>query len=227
MQPLRYVALIGDVVASRERPDRAELQEALLDWADELSADLGVLAAPLTLTAGDSVQALLHEEGAGEVVRWIQELTDRLVSFPAPATFPPIRFGVGYGTLSTGDIAVGAPPAANPALLDGACFQEAREALEQAGRKKHWCRFRGFGPPRTLALDALFDLMGALRSRWTATQAQHVALARELETQREVAERLAVNPSVISESLKAAHFEPLLAGEAAARALLEDSGARR
>ncbi|MEW6073113.1 MAG: SatD family protein [Planctomycetota bacterium] len=212
-----YVALIGDVVSSRRQEDRARFQSHLLDWTRELSEELGParLAAPLVLTAGDECQALFRKPGW--IVHVVQELTDRLFG---SAGFPPLVFGVGRGTITTGPLPAPPEQASNPALLDGSCFHAAREALREARSRRVWVRFLGFGRERDQTLNALFDLMGAVRARWTAKQGACSYQSRLHDTQKEVALLRGIRPSVVSESLKAAHHETILAGEDAAFALL-------
>lgn len=214
-----FVALIGDLAASRSfapKP-RAKLQRHLTDWLAELN-ELGpeVLAAPLTLTAGDQVQGLFRKPGV--VVEVIQELTDRMFGSDE---HPYAHFGVGRGTLTTGAIPVPPDQALNPALLDGPAFHRAKEGLERAQRDKQWVRFVGFGGANDGALNALFGLMGAIRGRWTARQGIVSYRARALDSQKDLATKLQVNPSVVSETLKSACHNELLTGEDAARLLLE------
>jgi hypothetical protein len=70
-----------------------------------------------------------------------------------------------------------------------------------------------------MAVTALMNLVGALRSDWTPRQAEVVRAARG-RLQIEVAEALDVHASTISRTLAAAHYESVLEGEAAARDLL-------
>lgn len=222
------MALIGDVTASKRMPagGRRELQELLARSTEDLTrtAPAGALAAALVLTGGDGVQTLLHARHGAHAVHLVQELTDRLLGFhPAhpQAPFPPIVFGVGLGGLSTGDIPPTAAPEPNPGALDGPCFHAAREALERARKERAWVRFQGLGEPQDQVLDALWDLMGKLRAGWTTNQGLTTYEARRARTQKALAGERGVSPSVISETLKAAHLRELLAGEDAARALIE------
>jgi SatD family protein len=223
-----YVALIGDVVASRDLPakPRAELQSQLRAWLESLNGELGpALAAPLTLTAGDEIQGLFRKPGA--LVRVVQDLADRMGQLEHQ---PWILFGVGRGELTTGPIPRPPARATSPAMLDGPAFHNARTALEHAQDEGGWARFLGFGEAPDfvldLVLDALFGLMGTIRERWTVSQARMSGLMRGWPeaaepSQRELAARLKVSPSVVSETLKAARHPQLLQGEHAARCLLE------
>ena len=200
-----YGALIGDVVRSRRLPDRAasqrELQAAIANANREWFPS--ALAAPLTLTAGDEVQALFHRPEASVAV--VRTLSDAL----APGR---MAFGLGWGALTTDLVP-------DPAVLDGPCFHAAREALGRAQKQELWVVTQGFGFPADDALSALFGLLGAVRSRWTATQARYVAAARGA-LQKDVAARFGVSPSVVSESLAAASFHVVTAGETATERLL-------
>lgn len=229
-----YLALIGDVVGSRELEDRAGVQRRLRGLLESLNRELGApgeddlgggspadpdgarrvkrdgppLAAPLAVTAGDEIQGLLLRSDAAVDV--LVRLADEL---------HPVRvaWGLGAGELETdlgGDVS----------LLDGPCFHRARTALEGAAKDGAWARVVGLGPAVDGGLSALFRLMGAVREGWTDTQARYVRTARG-RLQKEVAERFDVSPSVVSESLKAARYRDMLAAEEAARALLARFGA--
>jgi hypothetical protein len=215
-----YLALIGDLVASRQNPRRVELQETLLRLLAELNRDLGpdALAAPLALTAGDEVQGLFRGvERSAEpgVVGALRKLTDELAMLEQP-----IVFGLGFGALSTGPLPPPPGQAESPALLDGPCFHNARTALERAQKHGRWVVCAGFEPDLDRALDSLFELMGAIRAGWTAKQRVYAAEKRQLELQKDLAQRHNVSPSVVSESLKAASFEAIQRGEDAAQRLL-------
>ncbi|MGH7549744.1 MAG: SatD family protein [Gemmatimonadota bacterium] len=203
-----YAALIGDVVGSRRHGDRARLQRDVKRALARVNRRLaGALAAPLSLTAGDEVQGLFREPAA--VVDAVVEIADAVVS-------ARLVYGLGFGPLET-DLGP------DPALLDGPCFHRAREALTEARGHGAWLVARGLTAPGDLVVSALFRLLGELRSRWTEIQAEHVAHARG-GSQKEVAERLGKAESTVSESLKAAGFQAVLAGEEALHAVLARFG---
>ncbi|MBP7149064.1 MAG: hypothetical protein KBD01_16165 [Acidobacteria bacterium] len=208
---LLYAALIGDLVRSREAPDRADLQRRFREAVAALNAgpSRAALAAPLSITAGDEVQGLLREPAAAvEIVR-------RLGEAVRPSQ---IAFGLGWGPVSTDIVA-------RSTEIDGPCFHRAREALGVAAKRGDWLSASGFGEPTDTVLTALYDLMGAIVSRWTDTQARYAAAARDA-LQKDVAEQFGVSPSVVSESLKSAALDAILSGEAAARSLLSQFGKR-
>ncbi len=211
----RYLALIGDLVGSRGAADRSEHQKELLATIHVLNGKLGptVLAAEVALTAGDEIQALLRQpEAAVDVMAAIGD-------FFYGATNPMV-FGLGLGELSTGPIPAPPKQAPNVAHLDGPCVHAAREALERAQHRKSWACVQGFEEVDALSLDSLFELMGAIRRGWANMQGIYAYWMRRLGVQKAVAERMSVSPSVVSESLRAAHYEAILRGEQAAKRLL-------
>ncbi len=206
----RYCALIGDVVGSRGLPDRSGLQERLRTFLAQLDRRLGPdLAARFELARGDEIQALLlRPAGAVEALSFLAE------------ELHPVRltWGLGLGALTTG-------LAERPGQIDGPAFHRARRAWQEARSSDRWLAARGFGEVEDSVLTGLFTLLGALRARWTERQNQFVREARG-DLQKNVAQRLGVSPSVVSESLKAAAFQAVLQGEETARRLLEQFGPR-
>ena len=203
-----FVALIGDVVGSRQVESRAGLQRDLERATGQVNKTLATaLAAPLTLTAGDEIQGLFRDPAA--VLVAVVDVADAV--FPAR-----LVHGLGLGPLET-DLGP------DPALLDGPCFHRAREALQEARGEGSWLVARGLGEPGDAVVSALFRLVGELRSRWTVIQAEHVRHARG-RPQKEVAEHLRKAESTVSESLKAAGFQAVLEGERALRIALAEFG---
>lgn len=200
-----YYALIGDIVGSRTLENRAAVQRRLRELLEEIDEELGTdaLAAPLKLTAGDEVQALLAEPAV--VVPMVVRFADRL---------HPVRmtWGLGRGTLTTDlerDVSV----------LDGPCFHRARAALDGATHEDAWLRVEGIGQPHARVVNALFLLMGAIRDRWTETQARYVGAVRG-RLQKDVARELGVSEPAVSKALSSARFTIVEEGERAAEELL-------
>lgn len=221
MAELKHTALIGDLVDSRSHPDRAAIQKALLAELDLLNQAGGIVAA-LELTAGDEIQGLFDARAGSSLVRVMTSLTDRLFGLEFEQR---IRFGIGFGALQTDLL----PSAESPrvSLLDGPCFHAAREALDDARSGGQWAQAQGFGTRESALLSSHMELLGEIRQGWTQNQAHTTLLARrhgaphERGAQKQAAVDAGVSPSVVSQSLKAARFEAVVRGEAAAADLIE------
>lgn len=200
-----YYALIGDVVNSRSLPDRAGVQRRLQEPTATLNRELedGALAAPLRVTAGDEVQALLERPEP------VVDITVRLADHLHPVR---LTWGLGRGTLTTelgGDVAT----------LDGPCFHRARRAAERAAEEDRWLLQEGLPSPHGRTLTALFALMSGIRSEWTEIQAKYVREVRG-RRQKDVAEKVGRHKSTISKALASSRYEEIEEGEGAARDLL-------
>jgi hypothetical protein len=209
---MNYTAIIADLVASSQATpkQRTAQQRALFEAIDVLNARLlESLVRPIQLTAGDEVQALVREPSHLVVI--LQFLEDSLREHAVKSR--SFAFGVGYGEVTTS-------LDSDVRHMDGPCFHRARAALEWAAKKKIWAAFSGFEEPTNLALNGIFDLMGAVRDDWTDIQAAHTVDLRLLGKRIDVAEGRDVSPSVVTESLQAAHFDSVRRAEVAAVELL-------
>ena len=200
-----YIVVIGDLVGSRELPDRAGAQERLREAVFSFNERYeGRLAAPLELTGGDEMKTITEDPA----------LAIDLVSGLSEELHPlELAWGVGRGPLeSSWADRVGA--------LDGPCFHRAREAVQDASEEGIWAAALGFSDLDDHVLTSLFRLTGALRESWTETQWGYVRSVRT-RTQKETAEAFGVTPGAVSQSLTRAQFRDVMAAEDAIRRLLE------
>ncbi len=199
----RYVAVIGDIRKSRRAPERAGLQTLLEDGLVKVNERFeGELAAGFVVTLGDEFQGLLLRPGA---------LLDVLVAVDEALNGAAVRYGLGWGTLSTAirEQALG---------MDGPCFHLAREALAAGKRDDRWATVAGFDDDDVL--NGTLWLIGAARWQRTDIPWQTVAMARMADTQKAVAEARGVSLTTVSKALKSALHEPVLAAEGAAAEIL-------
>lgn len=199
-----YCALIGDVVDSRRIDERAVFQNRLQDLIASLNRQHeSDLASPLELSSGDEIQGLFLQPQA------VVPVAVRLAEDLYPVR---IAYGMGYGAVSTEILA-------HTYQIDGPCFHRARSALKRTRSEALWLTAGGFGDPTDRLINALFQLMHAVRARWTATQIDYIRRARHM-LQKEIAMELGRSPSAVSESLQAAAFDAVYQGERALKDLL-------
>jgi hypothetical protein len=206
-----YLAVLGDIRASRELNDRSGIQTRLESSLEELNRTLRPrdLAAGFSVTVGDEFQGLLTVPEA--VVEALAVLEGEM----SPVRF---RYGLGWGPVAT-EIR---PHAAE---MDGPCFHRARQALELGKAADRWGTVRGLGDEGDDIATGILALLGAVREGWTDKQAHTVLLARRLPTQREVASALDVSPSTVSESLSSALYSRVCEAESALMSALRVFGA--
>lgn len=191
----RYVALIGDIVASREMAsaERSNLQQTLSAEFAKLEPDVetGVASRPL-MTLGDEFQGLFHADSAG--TKCVLAVIKRVANILRPRY---VRFGLGLGTLSTPlrDEAIG---------MDGPCFHNARRALDNSRRTGLLCMLSTPERSHESPWSALASYYVKQRLDWTEAQAEAIAAYEHLQSWTEVARSLQVSKGAISHRTKAA-----------------------
>src|SRR6478736_1781654 len=116
---MKYIALIGDIVSSKQLTKRDAFQKDLATSLGTLSERKPKLASPYTITLGDEFQA---------VYKSADNLFLDIFSILADIYPTEARFGVGVGELTT-------PINPKQALgMDGPAFHRARESIN--GLKK-------------------------------------------------------------------------------------------
>jgi hypothetical protein len=189
-----YLAVIGDVVGSREVVPRAELQtrlEEALDRANETHR--AAVQARFLITIGDEFQGLL--KGA--------ERVPGLLSGLRSAVHPvELRFGLGFGGLDTElrEEAIG---------MDGPAFHRAREAIERARERGTPVEVEtGVSSPAFTIYSLLY---ASVRRGWTERQRQVFDLAAGGLDGVDIANRLGITPAAVSQHLSASGHRQVLA----------------
>ncbi|MFV0414636.1 MAG: SatD family protein [Oscillospiraceae bacterium] len=197
-----YIAMIGDMVHSKEIANRGEVQlqlkEVLLRINTAYSADI---AARFMITLGDEFQGLLHRG----------ENTMNILGEIEQAMQPTrLRFGVGVGEITT-EIDPTVPLGA-----DGPAYYRAREMITQlkARERKNKEAFAnvmvasGAGSRYTdELLNSVLSLAGLLKEKWTRRQTEIIAAYRACgENQYQAAEKLGIRQASVNKALAAAGY---------------------
>jgi hypothetical protein len=128
---MKLIVIIGDVVDSRNLPDRQKFQSRLRQQLAATSRRASDLASPYTITLGDEFQAVYRKAGS---------VFADLVGIMAEAHPAQIRVSIGVGGLTT---------SVNPkqALgMDGPAFYAARETLSRMKKLPGLVRISGEAP---------------------------------------------------------------------------------
>lgn len=222
MSSPRY-ALIVDIVRSRELPDRAAAQTAVLD-AFARAHDVVQPVTPLWATVGDEFQAV-----AGTLPGALWTATVGRLLLPDGLD---VRIGIGRG--ETRDVAQDDD---GPAIKDGSAWWAARDAIDEAHRRADrkespWVRtwyLDGGGPDEEHAatidpvppavVDAQLLVTDRMIDGMTSPQRSYVGAAALGRTQSEVAAEHGVTQPAVSQGLRRSGGTALLA----ALALLEEA----
>lgn len=131
---MQYLALIGDVVGSKDVPKRADLQKKLTQALKKINdRKPRPVVSPYTVTLGDEFQA---------VYKTADTLFLDVFSILVEVYPEKIRFGVGLGELTT-------PINSKQALgMDGPAFHRARAAIAVLKESEDLIRLQGEPPPQ-------------------------------------------------------------------------------
>ncbi|NOX37318.1 MAG: hypothetical protein GXO78_07260 [Calditrichaeota bacterium] len=186
-----YLAIIGDIVRSREIENRKAFQRQFHRVMAELNQQFqSEIVSPFTVTLGDEFQALLHRADAlFEIYRFLhQQLHPR-----------QLVIGVGVGEIETEinrESSIG---------MDGPCLRLAREEIEAAKRQPPRLRFnvQGLEVP---VLNVLMQHIERLEAKRTPRQREIVAVYRNVRHQETVARQLGISQAAVSQALENAHY---------------------
>ncbi len=199
-----YYAIIGDMVASRELANRAEVQRQLKRVLNEINESREGIAAKFTLTLGDEFQGLI-EAGSGYTPIHAAIAIKNAI-YPAK-----VRIGIGIGTMSTDidpNFALGA---------DGEAFHNARKALNEIVADEHGLGMYRNGDGAILVRSSMYlidecfnntlQLMDAIRSKWKKKQGEIAryyldeALKGNDVSQLEMSNKFGVTQGTISKNI--------------------------
>jgi hypothetical protein len=152
---MSYLVLIGDLIASRNSPNRKDLQNRLEAVLTKLNGGTPRPVSPYTLTLGDEFQAVF--ETADNVF-------DDIVQILKALHPDQVRFSLGLGTITT-DLNP------NQALgMDGPAFYRARDGIDQLKDSGDLIRIEGL-PARWVTLaEGSLRLLSKWIQKWEANR---------------------------------------------------------
>lgn len=188
--------VLGDVVASREIPDREAFRERLLSAltsANERHAD--AVVAEFTPQKGvDEFGGVLASPAR------VYDVVDEIARQLHPQE---VRFAVCWGAVDV------APDAQDVQRMDGPAFHRADELQQSiAGTGYRFALDLGDPPLDTTLADEI-NLLRLWKADWTARQHRVVARYEALESQGAVADELGISQPAVSQALSRANYRVL------------------
>lgn len=197
-----YIAIIGDIKASRKLENREVDQEKLKETLYEINKKyFEDIASKLTITLGDEFQGLLCR--GVNVMTIILEIERKM--YPIR-----IRFGIGIGEITTGidpELAIGS---------DGPAYYKARSAIEylkqnekrkQAGKADTRLEIDGEKRAAADLINTILSLMTVIKNSWSDRQRQTIwDMLEHQDNQSGVAQRLGITQSSVQKNLANGSF---------------------
>ena len=183
----RYVALIADVVASREIRERITFDDRLLTRMNELSDQNPHIVSRYTLI-GDEVQAVFS--GTGFLFRDAVSILSAI----HPVT---MRFSYGVGTLIK-------PINPDQAIeMDGPAFHRARDGVNELKETGRLFTVVGNGVPQVELVREALRLVSHDMERWNENRVRTLAMRQQGVPVKEIAEELRVSDKAIYKTMDA------------------------
>ncbi len=186
-----YLAIIGDIVRSRDIPDRKAFQQQFHRVMDQVNRRFqSDILSPFTVTLGDEFQALLTR---ADSLFTIQQFLRKHL---APQQ---LVFGVGIGEIETDinrETSIG---------MDGPCFRLAREQVEAAKTKPPRMRFAVQGVDSEVC-NTLMRHIERLEDRRTPRQREIIQVYQEVRHQQKAAARMGISQAAVSQALESAGY---------------------
>lgn len=196
----RVAVLLADIVASREAEDLRQRRDAALGRLGRRHLEDGTVAFPWTVTTWDEFQGVVPDPA--RVPAAILDLRIELRPLD-------LRLGVGFGDVRS------LPAAGEPLNVAGSgeAFERARRALDSlagAGAPPLLTAFATGDEEVDRIANLVYSLHDALLGRLTSRQWETVVAVLEAGRQDRAAERLGVDVSTVSRTLRRASFRRLL-----------------
>lgn len=192
---MKVIALIGDVVASKQQARRDVLQKKLAAALAKLNESARGLASPYTLTLGDEFQA---------VYRRADSLLTDVVVLLAAVHPVQVRFALGVGSLST-------PVNPKQALgMDGPAFHSARETLSALKEDENLLRIAGSRAEEWTLVNHVLNLLSHQIKGWSYNRLCILAGLLAGKKVREIEPGLKVSGVAVYKNIRAAALDDVV-----------------
>lgn len=191
----KKVVLIGDLIQSRKKQDRQELQKKLEAELNNVNREFeSQIQAPLKLIRGDEF------EGVFKTLKASILAFEKIESGLYP---DKIRAGIGIGEITT-------EITNNVSNMDGPAFYRARDMIEKGGKSSSRSSILlvKCGNQRIEnTVNIVLRLMGALKSDWTKREREIVNhwIFEDYPTQEKIAKEFGIKRSTVASHLSNAH----------------------
>jgi hypothetical protein len=205
--------ILGDLIHSREKTDRAALATHIAQVLTAVDRKFSAeFHAPLILAKGiDEISGVLNSPATCfRICRTVNESMH-------PHCF---RFAVVQEKL---DVAV---DSRDSRLMDGPAFHMASDLMAQAKKQGSFYSFRlGFLVPELEGLVCgAANLTHVLRQEWTRHQRRVIAAYEQYRKQERVARKLGISQQAVSDALREAKWKSLVQQETLLDAVLQQKG---
>jgi hypothetical protein len=189
---MKYLVLIGDIVASRRLPARAQFQRKVRTLLQDVNRRHSSLVSPYTLTLGDEFQAVYRRADTAFADVF------RLLAGIAPVQ---ARFALAVGGIVT-------PINAKQSIgMDGPAFHDARAELERLKAERRLLGVHGGGSARWALPEASLAVLSGLVEGWWPKRLELFAGLLAGGVVPELAQQTGITPRAVNKNIRAADLD--------------------
>ena len=189
---MKYLVLIGDIVASRRLPARAQFQRRIKGLLQGVNGRRKALVSPYTLTLGDEFQAVYRDAGTAfaDVFGLLAEIA------PVQARF----------ALAVGEIVTPINPTQSIGM-DGPAFHRARALLERLKVDRRLFGVSGSDAKAWVLPSAALAVLSGQVEGWRENRLRLFARILAGEPAGEMARRTGITPRAVNKNIRAADLD--------------------
>lgn len=200
-----YTAITGDLVKSREIPNRSKVQTKMKKMLDRINKQFrDVIVVKFFIILGDEFQGLISSaEKSYDIIKEIQK-----------SIYPvKISFGVSVGSISTKIMK-------KTTEMDGECFVRSRDALQKAKEKNQSVVYLTGNSEKDIAINTIIMLTDTIRKNWKNPHYKRIWEYEELGSQQAVAQKNKISQQMVSKILNTTNYFKIKNAEQNIRNLL-------
>lgn len=200
-----YTTITGDLVKSREIPNRSRVQIKLANVLDKINKQFrDFIVVKFSITLGDEFQGLLKSpEKSYDIIKEIQKLL-----YPVK-----ISFGISVGSISTKIMK-------KTTEMDGECFTHSRAALQKAKEENQSTVYITGNSEKDLTINTIIMLIDTIKNNWKERHYRRVWLYEKLGTHKKVANKEKISRQMITKILQIIKYKEIKSAEESLRKLL-------
>jgi len=192
---MKYLVLIGDIVASRSSVDRKKLQKSFNQVLKELNKNNKGLISPYTITLGDEFQ-VVYDSGDRALK---DTATIQAALYPAM-----VRFSFAIDTITT---AINKKQSIG---MDGPAFYHARDGINSLKDENCLYRLYGLNPDTVDLANASLTLISNTVRKWKGSRFEILKALIQEKSIKEIASALDISDKGVYKNISDGHIKDVL-----------------
>lgn len=183
---MKKIVIIGDIIRSKNIPDRAAVQQMLANIIGQINKNNPNIASAYTITLGDEFQAVLNSA---------KQLFQNMISILLALAPVQVRFSIAIGSIDT-------PINKKQAIgMDGPAFYLARQGIETLKQTPNLIVINGLDTSIQNLVNQSLYLLSHNLLKWKATRLNVLSLMQKKHDVAEIARLLQLSDKTIYKTI--------------------------